>query len=80
MKVTLELRSDISCKQTLQGGKIIIEAAARLAHRFTDRQLNTITNLASALAAIADEERARRGPRQLDRAAASPLNIEKYPQ
>lgn len=61
MKVQIELRTKISRPELLRAQQVTIEATGRLAHRMTDSELNKVSETATALNAIAETERRRRG-------------------
>lgn len=64
MKIEVEFRSDMSRAETFKALRIVLEAATRLAHRMTPAELQKAENFGAAFIAVAENERARRGPRQ----------------
>lgn len=74
MKVEIEVRSFMSRRELDQALQITLEAAGRLAHRMTPQDLQRLENYASALLAVAENERRQaRLPRSLIKA---PVTIE----
>lgn len=61
MKTTVEFRSDLSRAETVRALRVCVEAVGRLARRMTAVELQQVENLAAAIAALAENERAARG-------------------
>ena len=62
MKVEIEMRSDMSRGDTFRALPIITEAASRLAHRFTDAELERLAQAGAEIVEVASAEHARRRP------------------
>lgn len=74
MKVEIEIRSFMSRAELDRALQVAIEAAGRLAPRMNGGDLQRLENYASALLAVAENERRREGlPRRLIK---SPLTVE----
>ncbi|MCA8888651.1 MAG: hypothetical protein KDA46_07485 [Parvularculaceae bacterium] len=66
MKIEVEFRSDMSRADLFKALRVTLEATGRLAHRMTPAELQKIKSFGAAIAATAEHERARRGPRRLE--------------
>jgi hypothetical protein len=74
VKIEIEVRSFMSRAELENALRIVVEAAARLAHRMSPGDLQRLENYASALLAVAENERRRaRLPKSLIK---TPLTIE----
>ncbi len=63
MKIELEIRTSMSRGETFKALQIALDAAERLKHRMTDRELERLTEYGASLVAAANSEKARRRPR-----------------
>lgn len=60
MKIEIELRTQMSRGDTFRALQIVYEAAQRLAHKFTHRELSQLSRFGQTLMTIAERERAYR--------------------
>lgn len=66
MKVEVELHSKMSRSETFRALQIVLSAAARLAHRMTDAELQKVENFGAALTAVARDQKRHWAERELE--------------